>query len=439
MTVEQNRLARGEQGNIGSRMLLPMIVAALMGALYVLDAPDMVRFLAGGVFLVMLLFAKEETSFYMLMFILSGNEMLNFGTTSIAMIFVMLYTVKSFLLSGFRYRVIGSVIISMLALLAASAWAYVGDGESTQLITTIKLIFFLYYIAWVLQVVEDRQRLYANAFRFVAYGINFFSIVFVLFKGIPVLTERFAFHENVTINFLGITSAVTVVNLLYVNIVLKRGNTAQDVALMIGCGVWGILTQSRSFLLATGIGILLLCFLAASVKQQGKLLRGIILAVLAFAVAVAVIPGFWDRIQVVIDRIMTPSEDDVSNGRYDLWNWSISQMKRMGLTWFGAGDYTKFQIVDVEKGNVAHNFLIETWVIYGYIGCAAVIAVFAAFIRHYVFNVPKVKFKLITIVPLAVMLGALFFSHHFIGRSFTMVFILNWLPITFGTALEKGR
>lgn len=433
MTVEQNRLKRGEEGNVGNRMLLPMLVAMLMGALYVLDVSDSVRFLVGGAFLAILLFVKEETSFYMLMFILCANELLNFGATSIAMIFVMLYTVKSFLFGGLKYQVIGSVVVSMMALLAASAWAYVG-GESTQLITTVKLIFFLYYTARVLQLVDDRQRLYVNAFRFVAYGINFFSIVSVLFKGMPVLTERFTFHESVTINFLGIASAVTITNLLYMHVVLKRGHTARDVALMIGCGVWGILTQSRSFLLAAGIGVVLLCFLAFSVKQQGKFLLWIGLAALALALAAVVIPGVWDRIQVVIDRILTPSEDDISNGRYELWEWSISQMKRQGLIWFGAGDYTRFHIIDLEKANVAHNFLIETWVIYGYVGCAALIAVFAAFIRHYVFNVPKVKFYMISLVPLAVMVGALFFSHHFIGRSFSMVFILNWLPLTFEKA-----
>lgn len=441
MTVAQKYPAHCRKQSVGKRMIVPLLVAMVMGVLYLAEEPDVVCNAAGGLFLITLLLVKEETSFYLLMFVLCANEMLNFGTTSIMMIFVTLYCIKSILLSGFRFRFYWSVVLSVAAVLAISVIAEL-MGNEEQLLTTIKLIFFLYYTARVLtKNTEKRQEIYINAFRFIAFGLNFFSLVHCLLNGMPSLSQRFTFHENVSINFLGIAGAVSIINLLYGMTVMKSRHFVLDMTLILGSCLWGVLTKSRSFILATVIGFVLIFFFVSSLQKKGEILLGVGIVVLLFFLIAVFLPSILDRLMEAMERIINPNNDDITNGRFFVWGETIQKMTQQGYIWFGAGDHTLLDVVYWDKVEVAHNFIIETWVIYGYIGCVALVAAFWCFIWRYVFNVPKARFNFVSLVPLVVVICALFFSHHFIGRSMSMVFALCWLPMTFGPTkhLEKGE
>lgn len=61
---------------------------------------------------------------------------------------------------------------------------------------------------------------------------------------------------------------------------------------------------------------------------------------------------------------MLESNDNVSNGRFELWNQYYKALNSSPTSWlFGLGDYTKYGIEDQ-----AHNFLIEDLASYGIIG-----------------------------------------------------------------------
>ena len=57
--------------------------------------------------------------------------------------------------------------------------------------------------------------------------------------------------------------------------------------------------------------------------------------------------------------------DDVSNGRFDIWNQYINTFNNNPILWFiGIGDFKKHGIE-----MMAHNFLIEDIANYGIVGC----------------------------------------------------------------------
>lgn len=415
------------------------LAVILLGVSYFMELPLPVRFLSGGLFLGVLLLSKEEESFYLLMFILCGNELLNFGTTSITMIFVALFTVKYLILKGLHESIRPATLFVFCLLSLFCIAVYCFKSTSEQFVNAAKQMFFLCYIYAVLDETKSHwKRLYGNAFRFVAGGITFFGFLSILHNGIPSLTERYKFSEEITINFVGIVCALSIVNLLYDQIVLKSRYATLNVFLIFGSALFGILTQSRSFVLAVIIGVVLLFLLSSSLRVKLKSIFYVALAAILGGVIVVCSPLVAQRMGAVFNRIINPSNEDISNGRYELWEATIERMLRNpDYTWLGAGDYNTIAAAFDNEILVAHNMFLETWVIFGFIGCLLIGVLFWQFIKWNVLKKQSFKFSFVSLVPIAVMLCALFYSHHFIGRSMCMVFIMSFLPIVVTKNIRK--
>lgn len=417
-----------------------LIVTLLLGMFYMLSVSTMLQFSIAAVFLVIMLMVPTEISIKYLMLILPANEMLNVGTTSLTMIFVALFTVIHCVLPGKPKRISIELCFGIGLLLISCIGQYVVNGESTALVSTIKHIFFLYYLTSLLNETRGNwEDVYINAFRHAAIGVLYFSLLSIGVNGMPSLITRFTFSEEVTINFIAIVSALVVINLFYIGFVMRKAS-GFDVVLMVGCTFIGLLTQSRTFILGVAIGLILFFLLSSSLVKKVRFLLIICVCVISIAVVIKTVPLLSDRIETVLGRILTPSGNDMSNGRYDLWAITVqAMMGNSGYFWLGAGDFLNIGAVFDNKVMVAHNLFLETWVIYGILGCAVLLYTYVVYLRKYILKEQRGKLRLVTLIPLIVMICCLFYSHHFIGRSMSIVFGLSFLPIVLDIPSKKGE
>lgn len=415
------------------RTLFPTIITILLGAVSMLDISEAIKSVVGVVFLGTLLLLPTIDANKHLMFILCANELLNIGTTSLTMIFVALFSAKEFLLSLKKMRVSVGMFLGFAALLLTSIVAYMAIGAKDAMLTTLKHLFFMYFTFKFLN--DNRSNLkdaYTEAFQCIACGLIYFTVISIAINGFPSLSERFTPSSDITINFYGIVCALVVVNLLY-SVLVYKAKAGGNICLIIGCSIIGLLTQSRSFILSTLIGVILI-FFAISINKKLTFLIVIVICLTVFMVIYASVPSIVDFVNAAFSRIVNPANGDISNGRYELWELTISEMIRNPLYfWLGAGDYTKVGAAFDDKIMVAHNMFLEIWVIYGIVGSLILLFIYVCFFKHYLFYERVGKFKMVTVIPLLVMLCSLFFSHHFIGRSMSIVFALSFLPITIGS------
>jgi O-antigen ligase len=419
----------------GGINMLAMIITVLLSIVHIMNTPETVKLLVSIFFLAIMLVLPSGDSIKYLMFVLCANELLNIGNTSLTMIFVALFFATRCFSSLTKKRIDGGIFLGFVLLLLACVISYIATENVGAFVATVKHVLFLYYIAYVLD--NNRKSwkdLYANSFRYIAAGAICFAAITVAVKGLPSLIVRFTFSEEVTINFIGIVCALAVVNLIYIRFVLKN-KTNVDIALMLGCIIVGIITQSRSFILAVALGVLLLILFVPSSKGKFKLITTAIVSIVVGVILISCVPIFSKYIDAVIGRITSPSGDDISNGRYDLWSLTIEAMtNNKAFFWFGAGDVVRVGTIWGDKINVAHNLFLETWVIYGIIGCAILLIVHFIYIKHCLFGKSTKKFEMVSLVPIIVLLCCLFYSHHFIGRSMSMVFIFSFLPVVIDNA-----
>lgn len=421
-------------------MAFCLTVAAIYIIAFQLISQETIKSLISLLFVVFLLLIHSNNSFYLLMFIMCENELLSIGSTSVTMIFVSLLAIISIIRVNKNVK-INVVIFFVSTALFCLSLLMVLKGSSEQLINTIKCFLFLIYISTILR--DNRRNalvLYENAFRYIGLGINFCGIVSICLNGVPSILDRYTFHPDITINYLAIICALTIVNLMYIIIVIGSRYCFFDAVMIIGCSFWGLLTQSRSFILATCLGMVLIVLFSKSLKTKLK----IVLTLLSVAILIMVIvpssltaDGLLGK---VINRILNPSGNDISNGRYYLWEQTIDAMNQnINYMLFGAGDYTKIGAIFDDKLMVAHNMFLETWVIYGWIGSILVLVIFYEFIKNNIFRYKVGRFHFVSLIPIITMLCALFYSHHFIGRSMSIVFIISFIPIAFTTTIKQRQ
>ena len=114
-------------------------------------------------------------------------------------------------------------------------------------------------------------------------------------------------------------------------------------------------------------------------------------------------------------------------------------MRDPGFFWLGAGDFLNIGAAFENKVMAAHNLFLETWVIYGSLGCMVLLYTYIVFVKRYIIRGQNIRLKMITLIPLIVMFCCLFYSHHFIGRSTSIIFGLSFLPVVLNLPSKNGE
>lgn len=413
--------------------LWPFFISSFYVLLFQIFSVDIFQIILSLAFVAFLLISNVNTAFISIVFILCGNELFNIGSTSIIIIFVALYALKSLtkrLISKNDKIDLGFVFLNFLLIVLNGIQFFFGN--SAQLLTTIKsILFFIFIFDVIKENLNQREELFCSTFRILAFGINYIGFLSILINGVSNINNRYTFSEEITINTLGILCSLSVVNLLFILIYLNSKHRFFDITMILGCTLWGLLTQSKTFLLCVTIGTIIMVFFSTSWNTRIKAAFILLLAILSVFTVISIIPSLNLLFHNAINRFLEPAGDDLSNGRYDLWSQYISNMiSNKNFLFFGAGDYT---IIGASLNNeikIAHNFLIEDWVTYGAVGLLLVTMTYVIFIKNYI-GPKREALKLKNFIPSLLFISVLIYSHSFLGTARSILFIISFLPLSF--------
>lgn len=380
----------------------------------------------------------KKAMFVLLLIMPVATEIKFFGDISLTVSIAFLNSVKYCLLGknlshqgGHKKK--WGIVALILLLYSIIAYAIVGTNE--QLVYTIKLLAYLIFIEKFLTDCKEKYKMrgglvFSSILRVLGAGIVVAFLCILLSGGQLNSAARFSFGELATANNTGVQSSFVVIGIILSCLLKNRRKI--DYIIALSCCIVSIATQSRAAILMLGIAIVMYII---SAILRGHLLQAILVASLMATsfIALLQVPAINSYYGSINDRFQA---EDISNGRYEIWNKTISQMSNNGtFLLMGAGDYYNLDFTFGKKDEaiVAHNFLIETWVIYGVAGVLLLIALLWLYVKETVFtNIPPdvyITKSLFIFAPILALFFGLSFSHHFIGRANIILFISSFIPI----------
>lgn len=399
---------------------------------------SIIMLVIGIIYMLHAFFSPVEKVIYILALLIPSAENLSFyNSLTIPTAMVVIYLIRSFitLMKSERVKIHVWCIMSFLLMFYTIISSFFLDTFE-PLSTTIKNICFLSLIASMFKEIEQKNKsisdFFVNFFRYVGIGIIIASISTVITGSNNNVFGRFSFGENSTINVIGIQCAIVIVAIVY-SFIVKATNKISDLLIGAFCILISLFSMSRTSILMIAIGLILLTIFTL-IKGGNKRMAMVILLLTIISVSLYT---FNSDVHVYVEKTLTRfSADDISNGRYSLWQQTIDKMISNNKYMFiGAGNHSKIGAVYGKNNSVlvAHNFLIETWVIYGIIGLLILSLQFYYFIKE---NIPFYKYNkllnhnnLISYVLIIVFISGFYYSHHFIGRCNSLLFIMSFIPI----------
>lgn len=374
-------------------------------------------------------------------------EKLNFiGTITIPMIIVITYFLRVIILLLYNKNnnFHKSVVLISFLLLFYTVIIRMIIHTNEQIITTIKFIMYLVFIQDFLKFCynknESNSIIFSNLIRFLGIGLIIASACSIILGDSITEYDRFSFGENSTINVIGIQSAFVFNSIIL--LFITKTNKRIDLFILAFTLVIVLLTMSKTAIFMIIIGIILY-FLFTLIK--GNNIR---LFVVFFILCLSLVFINNNNItHTYLEKTLKRFQvDDLSNGRYDIWNMTVNKMiSNKAYYLFGVGDYEKLNIQygKTSKSFVAHNFLIETWVIYGSIGFMLIVVLLIIYIKNEIENQNKgFTFKLTDLfkfVPIISLNAGLLYSHHFIGRPNFVLYVIAFLPVFMKAEIKKRR
>lgn len=425
--------------NTNRLSVIDYILAGIVIFVFVFFDNSAFSLLVGGLFVLFLLAKPDEVSWMFLAFLIPSNEFINvLGGTSIMIIFMLLYSVKSIiyiLLHNQEMQINGTVLFAIL--LVTMSLIAQKLGLRGHIANTSKCLVFTYYVNNALRDVtnnNDKAKIefYYKTFLNVGLGVLFAGCISILRYGIPSLGSRWSFTPETTINAQAIICGLTISNILYclVYYEYENYNLRLIILIILACTCFGLLTKSRSFILIVLCAVFLIIVFSNSFSKLMKIAAAICAIIALLLILYISSATFRELCYSIVFRFV--GKEDISNGRYDLWEATIRAMNaNKKYLIFGAGDYTVLETWNKKHSDikVAHNVFIESWVVYGYLGCTFLVGYWGTCLKTTFFKnrneIVKSDF-----IPIIIFFVSFLYSHHFIGKCMTTLFFLSFLPFT---------
>lgn len=253
------------------------------------------------------------------------------------------------------------IAFSMLYLLYSLQFLYRFSDTSIGVIMPIKTvvnIFFFSMLSNDVVVVSRSREIGYEAAVFLLGGILSAVVASFIKTG---FSGRFAVVGNDP-NMLAVESAFTLAVFSSFCFKYRTLPLSRYLTYAAALGLVTLFCGSRMGLLL--YAIVIACSVLLNPKYLGK--SFVVIGILAIGVVAFLVSGIG---QTMLDALMTRTSvmeqnDDVSNGRFELWALYIATMTAQPMLWlFGLGNYTYYGIEEM-----AHNFLIEDIAGYGLIG-----------------------------------------------------------------------
>lgn len=392
-------------------ILLWSLIVELIGQIADLSQNNLL--IAGSLLIVAVrsFFYSERQLLPYILMLIPANRLLTLGPISAPAVVIIVYIIKIVLKKGYICK---KEVLIYGALLLTSVSIGIGlNGSFGDIFSAIKVLMTI-MVFYDAMVIYRKEWTPLELNRFLAAGAVLASILQLVLNPASLIEYgRFTVADQGGQNVLAIVCAFSG-SLLLMNCVIEN-RSVFDMLLFFGVSGIGLLTGSRSFLIGMAIGIALtLVYILSRFPIKGLVFTVCFLVV--GLLLVTQVDWIMDAIGNVLERVIHPKNNDITNGRLDLWTQYIDVFKsNTDILLFGMADYSQFGI-----DFVAHNFLLEQIAEYGIIGNIILLLLYLTVIKAIV-NTPKGLGKL---TPIVVLLGCSCFSHTLLGIPQTaMLFI----------------
>lgn len=398
-------------------------IIIVIGQIFVISNSNIYIFMALGMSAVVASILPLNQLIPFMLCLIAPNRVLTYGIISAPTIVMLVGIIRqanciikmkknlflaSFLLLEF------SVIISFL-------------GE-IQFFDAIKIIIVILFLTAYTEK-ESIEKVYVSYVKFCTLGC-ILSTLIALIMNPSSISENSRFSlSGVGENALGILSAILAINLMVIFMNGYEQNNLIIVLFIISLCVIGFLTGSRSFMLAILVGVvgIIVCLiLKLQIVTLFKIGVFFILAVIIAIVLVNTndfINEYWKQI---VYRIMKLQNQDISNGRYALWEQYINVFKEHPIyLWLGGLNTNMYGI-----HLVAHNMILEQLACFGIIGSVFIIFIYcSAYMNLKRESSSYIKWKSYRIVPIISLLIVSLVSHTLLGVPQTVMLYLSALAL----------
>lgn len=412
--------------------------------LYMIFTETAVRNVVGIALIMYMLLMNPDKYYYISLFLFSSAQLVNLNAqTSVLMLLTLLAPIKAAIVSR-KIRFDVSLFISFAVLVMFSFIDFF-VGSKEQIVEVVKhVLFTLFFVANYIRIKEAHgiERFYYNSVIYIALGIIFTGLASLTVYGYLRNTGRWMFTPEITVNTTAILTAGVVINLIYICFVLgKKCYSITDIRhgylILAICIVFGLLTQSRAFMLGAIVSYFGIAVLVPDVDKKRKFIIVSLSALVLFFLSVIVSPTVNAFVLKVLARF---TEKDISNHRFDIWSQTIAQMNSNSFfKWMGAGNYEYLQVTYEGAGKYveAHNVFLETWVIFGILGCLLLLMNYYAVIKKCLPHKKQRFTRPVMFTPVISLLSVLSFSHYFIGRSMSIIFLLCFCPLAIDISAHR--
>lgn len=296
-----------------------------------------------------------------------------------------------------------------------------------SLILPIKTIIVLYFI--YITFIYKKDDIRYELVEFISYGCIITTLVMLAINPMSLFeNSRMSFTSSGQ-NVLGIIcGAIAVVYILRFS--NNKKIYGKDIIILISILLIGFLTGSRTFLVEVGIGIGLISIFMLCHPQKANILVIFCLFIfigLSFFYIISNSSLLSEFLDSTIYRFNKLESNDISNGRFDIWDQYI-------LFFSNHIEYLLFGGVNFGNSNidmVAHNMILEQLASIGLVGSLIVFALYRNVfleIKHRL-NL-KYKINLMTLAPLISFLTASMAAHSLLGLPQTVILFICLFNLT---------
>lgn len=312
------------------------------------------------VVLISVFLGDRSTAYYAAAYFLSSGRILTLLGFSINLYILLLYCFKYVILQKGKLYVWFLIIGGVFSLYTLQYVPTLGVSAILDLVRMLVLLWFcadLFADERVDPLISGRRTL-----THLALGILVSTAVAFVCNPDMLRQTRFALSSDSGENSLGIQCGI-VLSIYLLLFIRKQSRAAYALPVILLVAAVGVLTGSATFLVLCGIAVVWV-IATGSLKTKFKFLALAAVAGVVLVVILAREGEFGERIAYLIQQIVSPKNDDISNGRFDIWRQYFTLFREQPrVLWLGAGSYTA-----VGMDYAAHNFFLEQIVTYGVVG-----------------------------------------------------------------------
>ena len=325
------------------------------------------------------------------------------------------------------------VISGIVLIMYCMQYMFDGTGFSGLRIEfiAIKLMLFLIYLVDIFRNCESKAELKDTFMKMQVYYI--YGILVAIFVSILINPSysldatRMSLSEGSGSNQLGISLTFCLV-LVTLGVTTAKNFKEWLVLIITALPLlyFCFATQSRTCIV--GMIITIVCAVVFGTAQKESR-RWVLLMALGVVVVLGGMILFAEGTQIhqnimqTIDRFINPKNDDISNGRIDLWQIYIEKLKNNAGLFFFGGQRTEYM------NTMAHNMFLEIFAVYGFFGTIIVIWIYSSVfveIRRAILRFGKsTNIKVLGFLPLAIVFITGMVSHSLLNTQPTITFCMG--------------